>query len=78
VPAEPALLRLAVRTAGGMLDQSLFTRYGLQASPGAELRRVDYDTLVELLSLLIHRAIYAADPPRGETVRVAALIGATR
>ena len=78
VPAEPALLRLAVRTAGGMLDQSLFTRYGLQASPGAELHRVDYDTLVELLSLLIHRAIYAADPPREETARVAALIGATR
>lgn len=77
-PENPALLRLALRTAGGMLDQSLFTRYGLQASPGAELRRVDYDTLVELLALLIHRAVYATDPPRDEISRVAALIGATR
>jgi AcrR family transcriptional regulator len=77
-PADPGLLRLALRTAGGMLDQSLFTRYGLQASPGAELRRVDFDTLVELLSLLLHRAVYAADPPRHEIARVSALIGTSR
>lgn len=73
-PEDAMLLRLAVRTAGGMLDQSLFTRYGLQASPGAELQRVDYDTLVELLSLLIHRAVYAADPPAEEVPRLAALL----
>lgn len=74
-PADPALLRLAVRTAGGMLDQSLFTRYGLQASPGAELQQVEYDTLVEMLALLIFRAIYASDPPRNEISRLGALLG---
>lgn len=73
-PADPALLRLALRTAGGMLDQSLFTRYGLQASPGAELQRVEYDMLIELLALLIYRAALAADPPRKELSRVAALL----
>jgi AcrR family transcriptional regulator len=72
-PADPMLLRLALRTAGGMLDQSLFTRYGLQASPGMELRRIDFDTLVELLSLLLHRAVYASDPPRHEVTLVAGL-----
>jgi AcrR family transcriptional regulator len=77
-PQDPALFRLALRTAGGMLDQSLFTRYGLQASPGVELRRVDYETLVELLSLLLHRAVYASDPQRDEVSRVSNLLGAAR
>jgi len=77
-PADLALLRLAVRTAGGMLDQSLFTRYGLQASPGAELQQIDHDTLVDLLALLMHRAIYASDPPRDELPRLTALLNAAR
>jgi len=76
-PSDPGLLRLALRTAGGMLDQSLFTRFGLQTSPGAELQRIDHDTLVELLSVLIYRATYAADPPRDEVTRVRSLLTPT-
>jgi TetR/AcrR family transcriptional regulator, transcriptional repressor for nem operon len=73
-PRDPEMTRLAVRTVGGMLDQSLFTRYGLQASPGAELQQVDYDTLVELLSVLLYRAMHAEDPPQAEVTRVRSLL----
>lgn len=71
---DESLVRLAVRTAGGMLDQSLFTRYGLQASPGAELQTIEYDVLVELLALLLYRAVYASDPPPAEVSKVKPLL----
>ena len=62
--ADPSLQRLALRTAGGMLDQSLFERHGVQPGPGLDEPK-DFDLLVDLHALLNFRALYACDPPPG-------------
>ena len=59
---DPALQRLVMRTAGGMLDQSLFERYGVQPGPGRE-EPADIDMLIELHALLNFRALYGRNPP---------------
>lgn len=67
--ADRDLLTWATRTTGGMLDQSLFDRYGLQTPTGRQ-DPFDDDTIAEMHALLIYRAIYGRDPPEGE-VRLA-------
>jgi AcrR family transcriptional regulator len=63
------LLIWVTRTTGGMLDQSLFDRYGLQTPTGRQ-DPFDDDTLAEMHTLLIYRGIYGRDPPESE-VRLA-------
>lgn len=63
------LLIWVTRTTGGMLDQSLFDRYGLQTPTGRQ-DPFDDDTLAEMHTLLIYRGIYGRDPPENE-VRLA-------
>ncbi|MBV9693165.1 MAG: TetR/AcrR family transcriptional regulator [Alphaproteobacteria bacterium] len=58
---DPALARLAIRTIGGMIDDSLFERYRVQVGPGRE-QPDDPELLVELHTLLMYRAIHGADP----------------
>ncbi|ODT89946.1 TetR/AcrR family transcriptional regulator [Phenylobacterium sp. SCN 70-31] len=62
---DPALQRWVMRTAGGMLDQSLFERYGVQPGPGLN-ETAGFDLLVELHALLNFRALYGRNPPVDE------------
>lgn len=63
------LLIWVTRTTGGMLDQSLFDRYGLQTPTGRQ-DPFDDETIAEMHALLIYRGIYGRDPPEAE-VRLA-------
>lgn len=63
--ADPALQRRLMRTAGGMFDQSLFERYGVQTGPG--LNESDsLEFLVELHAFMNFRAMYGRNPPADE------------
>jgi len=67
------LLDLAVHSVGSIMDQSLFSRYGV----GADHSDVDIqspDMLIELHSLLMFRAIYGCDPGDSNIKYVAALL----
>jgi AcrR family transcriptional regulator len=54
-----------LRTIGGMLDQSLFDRYGVQTPSGME-DPADMDLIVELHAVFAYRALYGQDPPAEE------------
>lgn len=54
-----------LRTVGGMLDQSLFDRYGLQTPSGLE-DLGDIELVVELHAVLAYRAMYGTEPPAEE------------
>ena len=62
---ERRTLLWAMRTVGGMLDQSLFDRYGLQTPSGQE-DPADLDALIEMHAVLAHRALYGCEPPTEE------------
>jgi len=67
---EPAsgnssMLRLAVRSAGGMLDQSLFNRYRVQTSTGLEDHE-DSEFLILFHAILMYRAVLGSDPVHPE------------
>lgn len=57
----------SLRTIGGMLDQSLFDRYGLQTPSGLE-DPGDVDLLIEMHSVLAYRALYGSEPPQAEVL----------
>lgn len=59
---DPVLAQLTLRTAGTMLDESLFERYKVQVGLGRE-EPDDIELLNELHALLIYRAIYGDNPP---------------
>lgn len=63
------MLTWVTRTTGGILDQSLFDRYGLQTPTGRQ-DPFDDDTIAEMHALLIYRGLYGCDPPESE-VRLA-------
>lgn len=54
--------RWALRAAGGMLDQSLFERHGVQLGPGLD-EPSDPEALLDLHALLNYRALTGRDPP---------------
>jgi AcrR family transcriptional regulator len=62
---DPSLQRWMMRTAGGMLDQSLFERHGVQPGPGLNEPQ-DLDLLVDLHALMNFRALYGRNPPAEE------------
>jgi len=62
---DPTMQRWLMRTAGGMLDQSLFERYGIQTGQGLE-DPGDLEFIVDLHSLLNFRALYGHNPPADE------------
>jgi len=62
---DPALQRWMMRTAGGMLDQSLFERHGVQPGPGLNEPQ-DLDLLIDLHALMNFRALYGRNPPAEE------------
>jgi hypothetical protein len=70
---DPALARLTLRTAGAMLDESLFERYKVQVGPGRE-EPDDIELLNELHALLIYRAIYGQNPPSADLRRTKPLL----
>ncbi|WP_421837046.1 TetR/AcrR family transcriptional regulator [Novosphingobium sp.] len=76
---DPALLMLAVRTVGGMMDQSLFNRTRVQTDTGeAGEGDADPEFLCRFHALLIYRAVYAHNPPDPEVADlVAAIAGPT-
>jgi AcrR family transcriptional regulator len=51
-----------MRTVGGMLDQSLFDRYGLQTPSGLQDPN-DIDALIEMHAVLAYRSLYGMEPP---------------
>lgn len=63
-----SLLRMSIRSVGGMMDESLFERYSIGVGVGRE--DVDLELMIELHAFLIYRAIYGADPDIDELVRV--------
>lgn len=67
-PEDLKTMLWALRTVGGMLDQSLFDRYGLQTPSGLE-DPGDADLVVELHAVLAYRALYGAEPPAEEVER---------
>lgn len=67
------LVRLAVRTAGGMLDQSLFAQFSIQVSPGFS-PDLDPELVIDFHAILLHRAIYGIDPSIREVGRAKSLL----
>lgn len=59
--SDPALERMVIRTAGTMMDQSLFERYGVQTGQGVEVPE-DPARIIELHALLMFRALYGRNP----------------
>lgn len=59
---ELKVRRWATRAAGGMLDQSLFERFGVQVGPGLD-EPPEPDALLDLHALLNYRALTGRDPP---------------
>lgn len=59
--ADPILERMMLRSAGTIMDQSLFERYGVQTGQGVEVPE-DPEHVVDLHALLMFRALYAKDP----------------
>jgi AcrR family transcriptional regulator len=70
---DPLLAQLTLRTAGTMLDESLFERYKVQVGLGRE-EPDDIALLNELHALLIYRAIYGENPPAAALKRTKALL----
>lgn len=70
------LMRMAVRSVGGMMDQSLFERYNINVGAGRE--EIDLDLTIELHAVLIYRAIYGENPPLAELERVRPLLASPR
>ncbi len=62
------MLRLAIRSVGGMMDQSLFERYSISVGVGRE--EPDMELMIELHAVLAYRAIYGENPPADEVERV--------
>lgn len=62
------MLRLAIRSVGGMMDQSLFERYSIGVGAGRD--EPDMELMIELHAVLIYRAIYGENPPADEVERV--------
>lgn len=54
--------RWAFRAVGGMLDQSLFERYGVQPGPGLE-EPEDPEHRLDLHAVLAYRALTGVNPP---------------
>lgn len=63
-PKDPRLLRLAIRVAGTMIDQSLFERYRVHVGPGIE--HADAEFLIEFHAVLGFRALFGKSPPAKE------------
>jgi AcrR family transcriptional regulator len=70
---DPVLARLTLRTAGTMLDESLFERHKVQVGLGRE-EPDDIELLNELHALLIYRAIYGDNPPAAALTRTKPLL----
>lgn len=66
-------LLFAVRTAGGMLDQSLFNRFQVLVGTG-HTQPYDDETLVRLHAVMVYRAIFGCDPPHKEASDVLAML----
>lgn len=75
-PGDTHLMLWTLRTVGGMLDQSLFDRYGLQTPSGLESPG-DIDLVVELHAVLAYRALFGVEPPAEEVERGNALFHLT-
>ncbi|GIK50244.1 MAG: hypothetical protein BroJett013_29410 [Alphaproteobacteria bacterium] len=73
-PSRENLL-FTVRTVGGMLDQSLFNRFGVLTGTGHE-QPYDDEALTRMHALLTYRAIYGRDPPATEAADVLMLLPA--
>lgn len=63
--SDAVLQRAVLRTAGTMIDQSLFERHGVQPGPGIELPD-DPDFAIDLHALMMFRAAYGRNPPAEE------------
>lgn len=71
-PADQRLLRLAIRTIGTMLDQSLFERYRVQVGPG--IASVETEFLIEFHAVISYRALFGENPPARELRYTKALL----
>jgi AcrR family transcriptional regulator len=63
--ADPKIERFILRTAGTMMDQSLFERYGVQTGQGVEDPH-DPEFMIELHAFMNYRAMYGHNPPLQE------------
>ena len=72
-PVDEAMLLLTIRTAGGLLDQSLFARTRVGADTG---QRQDHDPmfLCRLHAVLVYRALYGENPPAAEAADILKLL----
>lgn len=61
-PVNEAMLVLTVRTAGGLLDQSLFARTRVGADTG-QPQDHDPEFLCRLHAVMVYRALYGENPP---------------
>jgi len=69
----PELLDMALHSVGSIMDQSLFSRYGIGAIYSAEKDR-NPDLLMELHSLLMYRAVYGRNPDTVDIKHVGSLV----
>lgn len=66
------LMRMSVRSVGGMMDQSLFEQYHINVGAGRD--EIDPDLTIELHAVLIYRALYGGNPPQTEVELVRPLL----
>jgi hypothetical protein len=67
------LLRLALRSGGSMMDQSLFERYRMGVGVGMK-EASDAALMVDLHALLLYRVLYGSEPAAAEVGRVKPLL----
>ncbi len=63
--SDPVLQRRLMRTAGGMLDQSLLERHRVLTGPGLQ-ESDSLESLIELHAFMNYRAMYGRNPPADE------------
>ena len=66
------MFREMVHSAGAIMDQSLFERYGLTAASGGALAQ---EALVEMHAVLIYRVISGSEPPAERLRHMKPLVG---
>ncbi len=71
-PADTDLFREVMHSAGAIMDQSLFERYGLAATSGSDL---DDAVRLELQAVLIYRTITGTDPAPSRVQYMKSLVG---
>jgi len=74
---EVSLLRLVIRSAGAIMDQTLFDRYRL-GFDAEGFAADDMEKLIDFHATLLYRAVFGVNPPESEVPSMQRLINMTQ